>query len=310
MAFNGHSLTSREVAYALVKTERQYHLAEIAPLPGFSQETLAQSVRAFYQACTGLVPSLPPSAAWAWDTLSQPPSLTTPAVDAALLHLPAGLSPAAMHQYIQQQAAQIHQSRSIKLKVARHQPHYEAFALAEILTMNPQLSIRCDANQGWQEQQFIEFAQRLDPAHKAQIEYIEEPCSNLPEALAIAKQQGLVLALDEHLQAPSFKPFYHPQLGAFVIKPSLVGSHQRCKELIDFAHQQGWQASLSSSFESPLGLAMIAAMAQRLTPDHSPGLDTAKYFEPNTKSDLPRNNDYQAWVKWIKHLPLIWHATQ
>lgn len=311
MGFNGHELSQREVAYVLAQSQRGFRFAEIAPLPGFSRETLCQSLQAFYRRCQEPSYALPASAAFAWDTLLRPAQLSTPGKDVTLLHLPPELSPGALTQYIQQQSSLFNQSTHVKLKVARHAPTYEALALTELLTLNPNLKVRCDANQGWQEKAFIEFAYALSEAHKARIEYIEEPTNNLTQALAIAAEQGLTIALDEHLQDPNFRPFFHPQLAAFVIKPSLVGSLARCQQLIDYAFEQGWQASISSSFESPLGLELLASLAKELTPNNAAGLDTAKYFKKRPEdAEQPTSTHPADWIAWLKKQPLVWQGQQ
>ena len=65
-----------------------------------------------------------------------------------------------------------------------------------------------------------------------------------------------------------------PHLAAIVIKPTLVGSIERCAELIAQAHALGIKAVISSSIESSFGLTQLARMAQQYTPNVTPGLDT------------------------------------
>ena len=61
---------------------------------------------------------------------------------------------------------------------------------------------------------------------------------------------------------------------AIVIKPTLVGSLARCQSIVEQAHALGLEAIISSSIESSFGLTQLARVAQWLTPDSIPGLDT------------------------------------
>ncbi|VEI45101.1 O-succinylbenzoate synthase [Actinobacillus equuli] len=79
---------------------------------------------------------------------------------------------------------------------------------------------------------------------------------------------------------------------AIVIKPTLVGSLQKCIRLIEQAHQQGLIAVISSSIESSLGLTQLARFAQQYTPQTTPGLDTLDLMQyqllrPWKDSNLP-----------------------
>ncbi|VEH65814.1 o-succinylbenzoate synthase [Rodentibacter pneumotropicus] len=79
-----------------------------------------------------------------------------------------------------------------------------------------------------------------------------------------------------------------------MIKPTLIGSLERCIELIDQAHVLGLKAVISSSIESSLGLTQLARMAQQYTPNVTPGLDTLDLM------------DYQVLRSWKgSTLPLI-----
>ncbi len=78
---------------------------------------------------------------------------------------------------------------------------------------------------------------------------------------------------------PNFCLEKEPHLSAVVIKPTLIGSIQRCTELINQAHSLGLKAVISSSIESSLGLSQLARIAQQYTPNVTPGLDTLDLME-------------------------------
>ena len=94
-----------------------------------------------------------------------------------------------------------------------------------------------------------------------------------------------------------------PGVSAIVIKPTLVGSIQRCHSLIQQAHNAGLKAVISSSIETSLGLTQLARMAAWLTPDAIPGLDTLSQMQSQLvrqwpDSDLPLTDVDSLDVVW------------
>jgi len=76
-------------------------------------------------------------------------------------------------------------------------------------------------------------------------------------------------------------------IGAFVLKPAIIGDLSRVKGLIDLAGQLGIPAVLSSVFESPVALRFYARLAcahglQR----YAHGLDTWRWLQHGSE-DLP-----------------------
>ncbi len=289
MNFAGVQLKQRELAYvcAFNTKLKQPVRAELAPLPGFSRETLDQAISEILQAAQGNENALTsPSAAFAWDCLVNGISPAPIPVDIPLL---------------QGQGAQLIQEYQslncpdfIKLKVARLEITDELANIASLLALNPKLKLRLDANQGWTQVQAKQFCQQLSPAY---IEYIEEPCQGITDALTAVKTSGLGIALDEHLQQPLWPlaEMQDPAIKALIIKPSLVGSFARIQQLLTFAKRQGLRTILSSAFESPYGLGLLAHLANIWTPDEAPGLDTSKYFANSQAAD-----HWHAWPK-ISH---------
>ena len=82
-----------------------------------------------------------------------------------------------------------------------------------------------------------------------------------------------------------------------------MGSISRCQQLVQQAHQAGLVAVSSSSIESSLGLTQLARLADWLTPDTVPGLDTlslmqAQLIGPWPESTLPMVTTEQLDVLW------------
>lgn len=167
-----------------------------------------------------------------------------------------------------------------------------------LLEAIPDLHLRLDANRSWTPNKAQMFAKYVKPEHRARIQFLEEPCKTPAESLQFAEETGIAIAWDETVRDAEFQQnpphFFTPQVKAIVIKPTLVGSIQRCVELIKQAHAHGIQAVISSSIESSLGLTQLARLAQQYTPNTVPGLDTLDLM------------DYQVIRPWPSStLPLI-----
>ncbi|NMH65053.1 o-succinylbenzoate synthase [Shewanella salipaludis] len=163
----------------------------------------------------------------------------------------------------------------VKLKVAQTHAATELKLLHEVLAIRPEFKLRLDANQGWDLEQAIAFGACLP---KSAIEYIEEPCRTLAENIAFHRALGLGYALDESLHQAGFSLAPHPGLVALCIKPMLFGELGLLREFIGRANAMGLRCILGSSLETSLGIAAIAALASRLTPDEAPGIDTLGAF--------------------------------
>ena len=123
-------------------------------------------------------------------------------------------------------------------------------------------------------QQAVKFAEKIANENKSRIQFIEEPCKTPELSRQFAQVSGIEIAWDETVREPNFVVKNEPNVTAIVIKPTLVGSLQKCIRLIEQAHQQGLSAVISSSIESSLGLTQLARLAQQYTPETTPGLDT------------------------------------
>ena len=93
-------------------------------------------------------------------------------------------------------------------------------------------------------------------------------------------------------------------LNAIVLKPTLIGSLNKCINLIKQAHQLGLNAVISSSIESTLGLSQLARIAQQYTPNMAPGLDTANLMQhqlirPFAHTNLPLVSFDSAYLQEI-----------
>ncbi|OOF49187.1 o-succinylbenzoate synthase [Rodentibacter genomosp. 1] len=181
-----------------------------------------------------------------------------------------------------------------KIKVGMYEANRDGLIADMFLEAIPDLQLRLDANRRWSLEKALLFAAKVKPPHRSRIQFLEEPCKTPELSREFAAQTGIAIAWDESLREPNFQFKKEPNLSAIVIKPTLIGSLEHCIELIEQAHALGIKAVLSSSIESSLGLTQLARIARQYTPNMTPGLDTLDLM------------DYQVLRPWKgSTLPLL-----
>jgi O-succinylbenzoate synthase len=274
---------------------------EIAPLPGFSRETLDEAADAALNFLTRWVAGDPAAMLGddrlgyesrhamrpefrvesTWPTL--PPSVAF-GLSCALAELD-GLLPdqgcyasvplsSGDEDHLLVRLAAMGGQKIAKMKVGLSEAALDSQRVNTLLAAMPDLHLRLDANRSWCMNSAGRFAELLDPLLSGRIDFIEEPCASRAESLAFASATGLPIAWDESSREADFRPSPEPGVVAIIVKPSLVGSLARCRALIDQARQAGLVAVISSSIESSLALTQLARLALWLTPGVPPGLDT------------------------------------
>lgn len=288
------------------------HFTEIAPLPGFSHETLATATK---QIITILSSSLAhifkhnPSAhsvQFALDALFCRLANNSTKQDVAIDNIP--LLQGDNEQVIKQYRT-LNQPNRIKLKVARETLLADINTFQSLCQLNPHLKIRCDANQAWKKHQAAQFFSEINVQ---QLDYIEEPCGDHNTNLQLAEKYQIAIALDETLQAHDFNYQHHPSISAFIIKPTLIGSKKKIDHLVSIATQQGIEVNFSSSFESAIGLQQLKNLASDYLQKNisarqegqklvlSLGIDTLKYFDSALLMEEAKI------VQDSQHLNILW----
>lgn len=289
MSFKNEHLTHRE-GFILQFTEKngeQYH-SEIAPLPGFSQETLTEVKAELLQLLSSNWQHIEShksplkSIQFGLDYLTLKAQKTAPRqleyIDNVAL-----LQGDEIH--IIEQYKALEQPELIKLKVARDSVENDISTFTRLCKLKPTLKIRCDANQAWTQQQADLFFNHIDTDH---LDYIEEPTSDHRINLQLANKHQIYLGLDETLQQSDFDYQTNPFIKAFIIKPTLIGSKNKIDQLVSIAKKEAILVSFSASFESIVGLQKLKDLAGHyLSEDEtrrlvvSLGIDTLKYFKGN-----------------------------
>lgn len=296
-------LKKREGLLVQLKSDNNEGWGEIAPLPEFSQETLETAEKQ--------------TAVWLKQWQEQ--GLTDQSLDNLSPSVAFGLSCALAELNNQlsgqgnYQAAplcygdpdelfeklnQMQGEKVAKVKVGMYEANRDGMIVDMLLEAVPDLQLRLDANRSWSPEKAAMFAKYVKPAHRRRIQFLEEPCKTPEFSCQFALDTGIAIAWDETTREPDFQlknpphfsPYFNPNLSAIVIKPTLVGSLQKCIDLIRQAHQLGIQAVISSSIESSFGLTQLARIAHQYTPNTIPGLDTLDLMDYQIIRPWPNSN--------------------
>ncbi|NCH82280.1 o-succinylbenzoate synthase [Cronobacter malonaticus] len=267
---------------------------EVAPLPGFSDETLDTALAAArdwllaWQRGDSL--PLPEVASVAFGLSMAQAELHGTLPEAGNYHA-APLCTGDPDELFARLAG-LHGEKVAKVKVGLYEAVRDGMVVNLLLEAIPDLTLRLDANRAWTPLKAQQFAKYVNPAYRPRIAFIEEPCKNPDDSRAFAAETGIAIAWDESLRERDFSITAQPGLQAVVIKPTLTGSLQTVKQQVAQAHALGLTAVISSSIESSLGLTQLARLAAWLTPGITPGLDTlalmqAQLVRPWPDSPLP-----------------------
>ncbi|MDY2947521.1 MAG: o-succinylbenzoate synthase [Mannheimia varigena] len=269
------TLTERDGLIVKLQQNEQTGWGEIAPLPTFSEESLEQ---AEHQAKAWLK-------AWQIGQETELDSLF-PSVAFGLSCALAELNGELGEQGNYQSAVLCYGDfekfqptvRLGKLKIGVD-PESEGEQANLLLNTFPNLELRLDANRLWSLEQAVKFAEKIANANKPRIQFIEEPCQTPELSRQFAEQTNIAMAWDERVREPNFVVKKEDNLTAIVLKPTLIGSIEKCKNLIEQAHNLGLMTVISSSLESSLGLTQLARLAFQYSPNSTPGLDTLNLMQ-------------------------------
>jgi O-succinylbenzoate synthase len=164
--------------------------------------------------------------------------------------------------------------RAVKLKVGRQSLEEDLNTVHAICEKYPELEVRIDANRSWSiktAKKFIRATQNL------KLDYLEEPLRDKTELMELARNCNIPIALDETLREQDAEK-YHRVADVRVLKPTLAGGIYTTLACIEQAIQENARCIISSSYESGVGILGLIELARQL-PEEIHGLDTHKVFE-------------------------------
>ncbi|QRN35336.1 o-succinylbenzoate synthase [Pectobacterium brasiliense] len=280
---------------------------EIAPLPEFSVETLAEAESAALEqlkswaAGAAFSDDLPPSVAFGLSCAQAELDQRLPqTADYRKAPLCSG-DPDELFDMLQAMPGE----KVAKIKVGLYEAVRDGMIVNVLLEALPDLKLRLDANRSWTRAKADGFARYVAPSLRSRIAFLEEPCKTREESREFARETGISIAWDESVRDADFRVEAEPGVSAIVIKPTLVGSFARCQQLVQETHQAGLTAVISSSIESSLGLTQLARLAHWLTPDTIPGLDTLDLMQAQVIQCWP---DSALPLLAAEQLDVVWQS--
>ena len=277
----GRPISKREGLIIRLTTEDvSVGFGEISPLPGFSKESFKEA--RWQVVDLRLKSTLFPSVQFGLETAVLNLLAAQRNKTSKTHHIPMiGLLEGSMENVISEARRMKKVGfQNFKLKVGGKNIVREIEKVHRIQNILKNQGTLClDANRSWKFKEALRFGKALK---KDSIEYIEEPFKNistqLPRVTEFFKTTGIPVALDESLVAMNPKKFKPLKgLKAFILKPTILGGIEKTRCWIQRAKFLKIQTVISSSFESGVGLSMLAQLAVSF--DSLPvGLDTYKYF--------------------------------
>ena len=258
---------------------------EIAPLPWFGSETLAQAV-AFCESLTGkltqetitTIPNALPACQFglesAWETLFD--AVTQSPISKKLTYsylLPAGEEALAAAKNYQDQS-------TFKWKIGVAQPEEEMAIFEELVRVLPTGSkIRLDANGGLTLAAAIAWLELSD--RTGVVEFVEQPLPTtaFPQMLTWSRTFTTPIALDESVATLQqlVESYQRGWRGIFVIKPAIAGSPRHLRQ---FCANYPVDLVFSSVFETNIGRTAALRLATELSrSDRAVGFGLDSWFE-------------------------------
>lgn len=284
---------------------------DVAPLPGFSRETFAEVADEWNRVASGLHQSELPSFTFGPDErldeflesihcaslrfgleqallgltahqlgmdlrvalLDEP----CDAITTAALVTSEGASDTAVARRLVDEGYQ-----TLKIKVGRLTVDEDVERIAAIRNVvGSDVKIRVDANRSWT---FADAVSFVDRTSRIGFEFIEEPLADASQLLEFWEATGASIGLDEALLGASSDELDRwAFVSHFVLKPTLMGGIRSTELVVRKARSFGIRPVVSASFESGLGIAFLALLAGRWSPDGpAAGLGTHRYLRSDT----------------------------
>ncbi len=209
---------------------------------------------------------------------------------------------ASADQMIQQVEQKFEQGfRCIKMKIGALDFHEELKVLAYIRKAYApgELQLRVDANGAFDATQVMN---KLDRLKELDIHSIEQPLKPGQTDIMskLCDQSPIPVALDEELigirSTKDMKDLLDALRPAYVVlKPSLLGGFDACKEWIKAAEHRGIGWWITSALESNIGLNAISQFTSTFRPKLPQGLGTGSLYDNNLDSPLRVENGFLSY---------------
>jgi O-succinylbenzoate synthase len=263
---------------------------EVAPLSGFSKETLQSanaSLEAFLQTDTPEALSVPPSVEFGVESAYLSLMANKNKCDINQVIFPYSKNRIPVHHQLigsieeceqQVKEYQNNGTTTFKLKVGAQSLQDDLYKIKRIVsTFKSDTRLRLDANRRWT---FDDARAACKELNSLPIEFIEEPTDHPKYLMDLKEETDIPIAIDETFQENSSVPLLGlPYVDVIIIKPSFIGGTTRCLELAQDIMATEKKVVFTSAFESGLGCLITAHLAAAVSPDSVHGVATYPYFE-------------------------------
>ncbi|VAX28602.1 O-succinylbenzoate synthase, partial [hydrothermal vent metagenome] len=175
--------------------------------------------------------------------------------------------------------------QTIKIKVGRDNIEDDIKLVKSISeNLNSSINYRLDVNGKWDVDKTIYAVEQFEGIN---IEYLEQPVSNIEELKELAKISKIPIAADESIRnMDDVKRFLtESNIQYFVIKPSLMGSITETINLLNLIQAAKRRVIISSAFESSIGRSALVFLASLVQNNSAHGLAVASYFSSDIAED-------------------------
>lgn len=242
LVLKGKEYTHREGLIVKIKS-----LGEIAPLPGFSSESLAEAqVEATQVLQSQKKPTLP----------SVQFGITT------ALRAPSSIPSMPIYGLVWGEDKPLDEKKEYKVKVSSFSVVEAVDRITTLKKRYPSIKLRIDSNQKWSLEEALYFVSHFK---KEDFAYLEEPVKSFDELVQFSKKTSFPIAADESLLTEPIENILSlPSLEAVIIKPTIYNLTTKVPCRVIY----------SSSIESSIGLAAIQALAHLNGSKEALGIDT------------------------------------
>jgi L-alanine-DL-glutamate epimerase-like enolase superfamily enzyme len=173
---------------------------------------------------------------------------------------------------------------TLKLKVGASSPDEDIARVAEVRRrVGSGVRLRVDANGAWDEETARRVLRAIAPLD---VEYAEDPVAGDVSRLRGA---GVPIALDARTLEAGWAAVRARAVEALVLKPMALGGPTATRELALAAIDAGLRVTITSCFDTPVGIAGALHLAASLPgPEVAHGLATAELLAETPLVGLPR----------------------
>ena len=293
---HGEWLVRSGILIAITTDNGAVQLAEIAPLPEFGTETLAEAI-AFCQSLGKEFDTLQilenyPCCQFAFEMAGFPlASLTSLIVPEKLEGAIAGLLPAGAKALDEWNDLYLQGTRSFKWKIGVADTISELEIFKQLCEVLPDdATLRLDANAGLNLEQAKQWLNQCDRI-TSKVEYLEQPLDvhEFDLMLQLSQEYKIPIALDESIATyTQLEDCYNRGWrGIFIVKPAIAGPPSQLRE---FCKTHKLDLVFSSVFETPIGrragLQLAQELAQASGNKRALGYGTDRFFDQTIRQPV------------------------